>query len=83
MKGWECPRCGRCFAPTVTECHAHADVPKVAREKTPADDLATAIREHAERAKRTDVWGGPTVAGACVHGCWICEMCKWPSRHGA
>jgi len=20
MKGWECPRCGRCYSPTVTEC---------------------------------------------------------------
>lgn len=22
MTGWECPRCGRCYAPIVTQCHA-------------------------------------------------------------
>lgn len=24
MKGWECPKCGRCYAPAVTECMACA-----------------------------------------------------------
>lgn len=21
MQGWECPKCGGCYAPSVTECH--------------------------------------------------------------
>lgn len=23
MKGWECPKCGRCYAPYVRECCEH------------------------------------------------------------
>lgn len=34
MKGWECPKCGRCYSPFVTDCSAC---------NTPQVDLTTTI----------------------------------------
>ena len=39
MKGWECPRCGRCYAPHVEKCPKCGPVPT--SFGTPAGNLAT------------------------------------------